>query len=68
MRYFPREAKVTYQSKYGKDVKEFSLLNGWQPWSPIYRTGEARQCATMDVIVMPPGEDLKKKRVSRNFI
>ncbi|MBU2563153.1 MAG: hypothetical protein KJ568_01730 [Actinobacteria bacterium] len=26
MKYFPDKAKVTYQSKYGKDVKEFSCL------------------------------------------
>ncbi|MBC8387689.1 MAG: transposase [Actinobacteria bacterium] len=26
MKYFPYEAKVTYQSKYSKDVKEFSSL------------------------------------------
>jgi len=26
MKYFPDQAKVTYQSKYGKDVKEFSSL------------------------------------------
>ena len=26
MEYFPDQAKVTYQSKYGKDVKEFSCL------------------------------------------
>ena len=26
MKYFPDKAKVTYESKYGKDVKEFSCL------------------------------------------
>ena len=26
MKYFPDQAKVTYQSKYGKDIKEFSCL------------------------------------------
>ena len=26
MKYFPDEEKVTYQSKYGKDIKEFSCL------------------------------------------
>ena len=26
MKYYPDEAKVIYQSKYGKDVKEFSSL------------------------------------------
>ena len=26
MKYFPDKAKVTYRSKYGKDVKEFSCL------------------------------------------
>ena len=26
MKYYPDQAKVTYQSKYGKDVKEFSCL------------------------------------------
>ncbi|MBC8390483.1 MAG: transposase, partial [Actinobacteria bacterium] len=26
MKYYPGEAKVTYQSKYGKDTKEFSSL------------------------------------------
>jgi len=26
MKYFPGQAKVTYQSKYGKDVKEFSSI------------------------------------------
>ena len=26
MKYYPDEAKVTYESKYGKDVAEFSCL------------------------------------------
>ena len=26
MKYYPDQAKVTYQSKYGKDIKEFSCL------------------------------------------
>jgi len=39
MKYFPSQAKVTYRSKYGKDIEEFSCLEWMATPAYVYLTG-----------------------------
>jgi hypothetical protein len=52
MKYYPDKAKVTYQSKYGKEIKEFSPLEWMVALVSHNLIGEDRQSAIMATTVM----------------
>ena len=61
MKYYPDKAKITYKSKYGKDVKEFSSLKWMAALVPHDRTGESRLSVITDSTATQQEANWKKE-------